>query len=34
MKKFPKEKIIGVAGTVLVHVVLGLLLYFLVLKTP
>lgn len=34
MKKFPEEKIIGVAGTVLVHVVLGLLLYFLVLKTP
>ena len=34
MKRFSDEKMIGIAGTVLVHVVLGLLLYFLVLKTP
>jgi TonB family protein len=34
MRKFSDEKIKGIAGTVLVHVVLGLLLYFLVLRTP
>ena len=34
MKNFTKEKIIGIAGTVLVHVALALLLYFLVLDKP
>ena len=32
--RFSKEKIIGIAGTVVVHVLLALLLYFLVLDTP
>ena len=31
MKKLSKEKIIGIAGTVAVHVLLAVLLYFLVL---
>ena len=34
MDRISKEKMIGIVGTVLVHVVLGVLLYFLVLKTP
>lgn len=34
MDKFSKEKIIGIAGTVIVHLLLALLLYFLVLDTP
>ena len=34
MDRFSKEKIIGIAGTVVVHVLLALLLYFLVLDTP
>ena len=34
MERFSKEKIIGIAGTVVVHLLLALLLYFLVLDTP
>ena len=34
MKKLSKEKIIGIAGTVAVHVLLVVLLYFLVLDNP
>ena len=34
MKKLSKEKIIGIAGTVAVHVLLAVLLYFLVLNNP
>ena len=34
MDRFSKEKIIGIAGTVVVHVLLALLLYFLVLDPP
>lgn len=34
MKKLSKEKIIGIAGTVAVHVLLAVLLYFLVLDNP
>ena len=34
MDRFSKEKIIGIAGTVIVHLLLVLLLYFLVLDTP
>ena len=34
MDRFSKEKIIGIAGTVIVHVLLALLLYFLVLDPP
>ena len=34
MDRFSKEKIIGIAGTVTVHVLLALLLYFLVLDPP
>ena len=34
MKKFSEEKIIGIVATVLVHVLLAVLLYFLVLNNP
>ena len=34
MNRFSKEKIIGIAGTVLVHAIIALLLYFLVLTPP
>lgn len=34
MKKLSKEKIIGIVGTVAVHVLLAVLLYFLVLNNP
>ena len=34
MDRFSKEKIIGIVGTVIVHLLLVLLLYFLVLDTP
>ena len=34
MDRFSKEKIIGIVGTVIVHVLLALLLYFLVLDPP
>ena len=34
MKNFPKEKITGIVGSVLVHAILAVLLYFLVLTSP
>lgn len=34
MKNFPKEKITGIVGSVLVHAILAVLLYFLVLTPP
>ena len=34
MNRFSKEKITGIAGTVLVHAIVVLLLYFLVLTPP